>query len=332
MYRLCKIGDIMANIIINNRYKIENFSEKISLDESIDNIAYTANAELVETSQLKNVGIAKGSPIEIYDINYETKKNTQVFKGIVWEIDRNKKSKRLRLSCKERTVYMEESEDEYLFPAGMTATQRIQKYCNDWGIPIENLIDTKVKLAKAVYRSDAILSMMLKDLKETAQKGGNLYKLRMLDKLNLVQLGSNKTIWKLETIAEEIDEKSSLEGMITQVKVLGKQEENKKTPVTGVYKKDTDKYGTIQKLVQDEKIKNGAEAKKRADTLFNTGEDTVRVSGVDINTIRAGDKISLDGVFLYVTDITHTLGSAGKMDLTLCSLDHIRRKFYSGDI
>lgn len=138
----------------------------------------------------------------------------------------NLENPKITLTCKERTIYIEESEDEYLFGES-TATQRIIKYCRDWGIPTASLVNTRTKLAKAVYRSESILGMMLKDLKETAQKGGNLYKLRMLDKLNIVQLGSNKTVWKLESIAEDINEKSSLDGMITQVKILGKQEENK---------------------------------------------------------------------------------------------------------
>ncbi|CAL83878.1 XkdQ [Clostridium botulinum] len=320
----------MATIILRNKYKIDSLSEGIQLSEAIDGIAYTANINLVETEELKKLGIEKGHSIEIYDIDFETKKNKQVFKGVIWDMDKSRKSKKITLTCKERTIYIEESEDEYLFGES-TATQRIIKYCRDWGIPTASLVNTRTKLAKAVYRSESILGMMLKDLKETAQKGGNLYKLRMLDKLNIVQLGSNKTVWKLESIAEDINEKSSLDGMITQVKILGKQEENKKTPVTGVYKKDTSKYGTIQKLVQDEKIKSGAEAKKRANTLFNTGEETTHVYGIDINSIRAGDRVSLNGNILYAIDVTHNLGSTGRMDLNLSNLDYIRRKFYSGD-
>ena len=321
----------MATIILRNKYRIDILSEGIQLSEAIDGIAYTANIDLIETEELRKLGIAKGHSIEIYDIDFETIKNRQVFKGVIWEVNRSRKSKKITIACKERTIYIEESEDEYIFPSGMTATQRIQKYCRDWGIPTSSLVNTKIKLAKAVYRSDSILGIMLKDLKETAQKGGNLYKLRMLDKLNIFQVGSNKSVWRLETIAEEISDKSSLDGMVTQVKVLGKQEEDKKSPVIGVYKKDTAKYGTIQKLIQDEKIKNGAEAKKRANVLFNTGEETVRVSGVDINSIRAGDKVSVNGKILYVIDVTHNLGSNGKMDLSLSGLDYIRRKFYSGE-
>ena len=97
--------------------------------------------------------------------------------------------------------------------------------------------------------------MMKKDLKETAVKGGDLYKLRMANKLNLFKIGSNTKVYKLESVLEDMDEKYSLSGLVTQVKVLGKNDKNdKKTPIIGTYKKNTDKFGTIQKILQDEKL------------------------------------------------------------------------------
>lgn len=308
----------MASIILKDKYKIDNINEGITLTESLDGTAYVANLELITTDDfLKHKGIGKSNSISIYDISYETKKLTKLFYGLVWETSRNRSNKKMNVTCKERTIYLEQSEDEYLFPSGMTATQRIKKYCRDWNIAIGNLKDTKINLSKAFYRGNTIYDMIQKDIKETAKKGGKLYKLRMVDKLDIIELGSNENVWKLETIAEEINTTNSLNGAITQVKVLGKQTDKKKTPIIGIYKKKADVYGTLQKLIQDEKVKNGAEAKKRADALLNTGEETVRVSGVDINTIRAGDKVSIDGQILYVIDVTHKLGSTGRMDLNL---------------
>lgn len=321
----------MAEIILKGRYKIENLNEGISLSEAIDGISYNATVELVETQELKNIGLFKGDSIVINDTNFETQKKSQVFKGIVWEIDKNQSvANHLSLDCKEKSIYFE-SEDEYLFPAGQTAKQRAVQYCKDWSIPQGNLAETYIHLSRALYRNNTINDMMKKDLKETAQKGGNLYKYRMIDKLDIVEIGSNSTIWKLETISEGIKTVSSLNGMVTQVKVLGKQEDNKKSPVVGMFKKNTDKYGTMQKIIQDEKVNNATEGKKRAETLFNTGEESVKVNGIDINSIRAGDKVSLNNVILYVIDVTHNLGSPGKMDLNLTSLSEIRRRFYSGD-
>ncbi|GAA0735738.1 XkdQ/YqbQ family protein [Clostridium oceanicum] len=320
-------------IILRNKYKIENLVKSILLSEALDGIAYTLELQVAKTEELKRLGIPKGSTIKLIDISANTNKSTVIFNGIVWTRNSSNKNKEMRLRCKERTVYVEESEDEYIFPAGQTATQRIKKYCSDWHIPYASLINTGVKLAKTKCRRESILSMMSKDIKETAQKGGSLYKIRMLDRLNIIKLGSNNTIWRLETIAEDIEETSSLQGAVTQVKVLGKNDKDEaKSPVIGVYKKNIN-YGTLQKVVQDSKVTNGEQAKKKANSLFNTGEESVKVScAKDINTIRSGDVVSLNGTRYYVIDITHRIGSNEGMDITLGQWDYVKRRFYSGDI
>lgn len=318
------------DLVLKNKYKIQNLSEGISLKESIDGIAYTMDVNIVETQNLKEIGILKGDSIQLYDYEFQSNNYIKTFDGVIWDINKSKKSKKINLSCKERTVYIEESEDEYIFTEGQTATQRAKQMCNDWGIPIGFFAETSTGLAKDVRRKEGIYGSMLKDLKETAQKGGSLYKYRMETKLNLFELGSNSIIWKLESIAEDIQEKSSLQGAISQVKVLGKNKKDEdKAPVIGTYSKNTEKYGTIQKILQDDKVTNTDEAKKKADAMFSSGDDSIKINCVrDINTIRAADKISLDGVYYYVTDIQHQLGSAGKMDMTVMTWEGVRKKFY----
>lgn len=322
-------------LVIKNKYKIQNLNEGISLKESIDSIAYTMDVNQIETQELKDIGLNKGDSIQLYDYEFSThvigqRNYTKIFDGIIWDMNKSRKNKKANLTCKERTVYIEESEDEYVFPEGQTALQHTTQLCKDWGIPLGLLKDPGIGLAKAVHRKETIFGIMLKDLKETAQKGGSLYKYRMENKLNLFELGTNSTVWKLESIADDIQEKSSLQGAVTQVKVLGKNEKDEdKTPVIGTYSKDTDKYGTIQKILQDDKVTNADEAKKKADTMFNVGEDSIKINCVkDINIIRAGDRISLDGVYYYVTDISHQLGNVGKMDMTVMTWEGVRKKFY----
>ncbi len=323
----------MINIIAKDIYKIGNLNEGVSLQESIDSIAYVATVKLLETDELKNIGLVKGNVIEVWDTAFNSSNDVRAFKGIVWEREKTRKDRTLELTCKEKTVYLENSEDEYQHPEGQTATQRITRYANDWNIPIGTFADTGVGLAKNIYRGgDKILDMIFKDLKETAQKGGKLYKVRMSDKLDLVEIGTNSTVWKLGSIIEDVDEHSSLEGAVTQVKVLGSQSSDSLSPVIGTYEKETKGYGTLRKIVQDDKVTNADEAKKKADSLFSTGEDYFTLNcDADINTIRAGDKVNFDDTDLYVASVTHTLGSVGKMDLTVGTMDYIRRKFYAGD-
>ncbi|HBG5552943.1 TPA: XkdQ, partial [Clostridioides difficile] len=206
-------------IILNGKYDIANFNEGITLSEAIDGVAYKMDVSLIEPKQLQDIGIKKGDKIVLIDIAYESKKEETIFDGVVWEARRSEKSKKLTLSCRERTVYMEESEEQYLFKEN-TATQRIEYYCKQWNIPYYNLANTGKKLAKVIHKTN-ILDMIKKDLKETASKGGDLFRVRMDNKLKLFKLGTNANVYKLDSILEDANFTSSFNDAVTSVKVLG---------------------------------------------------------------------------------------------------------------
>lgn len=319
----------MYTVILRNSINLDNLKLKISLSETIDSIAYTADIQIVVPEEMsKNLLLMEGDPIEIIK-NADPGKGT-VFKGVIWTKNTDAKHTKVgSLTCKERTIYIEKSEDEYLFKAGTTATQRAQQMCGDWGIPIGKFENTSVALAKAPPKINTIYSMMWDDLRETAQKGGSLFKYRMQNKLDLIKIGSNKTVHDISFILEKVNQTGSLDGAVSKVKVLGKKDDKSKSPVIGVFTKNTDKLGTLQKVIQDEKIANAGTAKAKADAMFSKGEGSIQVEGIDIPEIRAGDKVKLNGFYTYVTSATHNLGEPGRMTLVLESLEQIRGKYYA---
>jgi len=315
----------MYTVILRGDTKLDNLKMDIFLSESIDSIAYTAHIKIVVP---QNLSLMEGDAIEIIK-NEDPGKGT-VFKGVIWVKNTDTKHNKVgSLTCKERTIYIEKSEDEYLFNAGTTATQRAKQMCGDWGIPIGEFADTGIPLAKAPPKINTIYSMMLDDLKETAEKGGGLFRYRMQNKLDLIQIGSNEVVHDISKALENIGQLGSLEGAISKVKVLGKKEEGTKSPVLGTFEKDTDKIGTLQKVIQDEKIQDVGTAKSKAEALFSKGEGKISVRGVDIPDIRAGDKVKINGFYVYVTSVIHKLGEPGSMELALESMDQIRRKYYA---
>ena len=322
------------DLVLRNTYKIQILSESVSLKDAIDGIAYTLNVSLVETDELKEIGIVKGDSIELYDYAYDTASYSRIFYGVVWDTDKDKKNKKITLTGKERTRVIEESEDEYLWSDGQTATQRGTIICNDWGIPIGTFANTSIALSKD-KRKESLFSMLKKDLKETAQKSGGLYKYRMTTSLDLIELGTNPTIYILDSIIDDYKEKDSLSGAITQIKVLGKEEtkgtdELVLSPIIGVFKRNTEKYGALQKIVDDDKVDDYSKAQSKANCLFSDGETSQTLSCCkDINTLRSGDLVSVYNETVCVTEITHNLGSTGKMSLSVMSLEDVRRKFYS---
>jgi hypothetical protein len=172
------------------------------------------------------------------------------------------------------------------------------------------------------------MSMIMEDLKETVDKGGAMYRTRMApDGLELVEIGGNKVVWELETI-EEVTQNRTLEGAITQVKVIGPQESEEWVSETLVLmKKDTEKYGTLQKLIMDNKIETVDQAKKAAVKALLGMQETFSVTAMDINTLRAGDKVRMNGLELIITKLRHQLGDPGRMELELAAENKVRRDY-----
>lgn len=319
-------------VVLDNKYYLRELVESIELSESLDEIAYRATVRLRVTPDFP--GIVNGQQIRVSGTPFgETQMVYLLQPGVVWEIQSVKTgSKTLTVTIYDRAIYLSKSEDEYLLPEGQTASQRLKIYAADWGIPLGNIVDTGVPLAKAVYRAQSIWNMIMSDLKETVRKGGQMYRPRMVPDvgIELVPLGSNQTVWALEEDRniEEIDQTRTLEGAITQVKILGNADNDQKSPVIGLVDQDTDKYGTIQKVYQDPQMTDAGAAKQAAQTMLTGVQETFSVTAIDINTIRAGDRVKLNGMDLYVMSVTHRLGSPGTMNLELTWPDVIKRRVY----
>lgn len=326
------LGGNKYEVVLANKWYLRELVDRITLEDNLQEIAYRANVDMTVTDDFP--GISPGQEIRVSGIPFGGSSMVYLLHpGVVWDIDSAKQNiKRLTATIYDRTIYLPESEDEYLFPAGQTADQRLRIYAEQWGIPLSaNIPNTGIPLAKSLKRPASIYSHITADLKETAKKGGKLYRPRMTPNgLELYELGTNSTVWILEEEAgvEEIGQNRTLSGAVTRVKVLGQADDQQKSPVLAVVDGDRDKYGTIQKILQDPDIKNASEATAAAQQMLTGMQETFRVTGIDINTIRAGDKVQLNGMDLIVRSITHDLGEPGHMSAELETIDQIRRRIY----
>ena len=318
-------------VVLQNKHYLREIVENITLEESLDEIAYRATVRLAVTPDFP--GIAPGQEIRVSGVPFGGSGMVYLLHpGVVWECESEMRGlKHLPVTVYDKSIYLAKSEDEYLLPAGQTAAQRLRRYAADWGIPLGDVANTGVTLAKAVCRAQPIWNMIMADLKETVAKGGEMYRPRMTPNgLGLYKLGGNQTVWVLETEqnVEEVIQRRTLEGAVTRVKVLGHAGEDERSPVLAIASGETAKYGTLQQVLSSEKIKTAAQAKTAAQKALAPVQETFVVTGIDINTIRAGDKVQLSGMSLYVMSVRHELGSPGHMILELASSEVIRRRVY----
>lgn len=318
-------------VVLQNKYYLRELIEGISLKDSLEQISYQGSVQLKIPSSFP--GIEPGQEIRISGVPYGGGGGMVPLlnPGVVWECETQvKESKHMTVTVYDRTIYLAKSEDECLFPAGGTASQRLRKYATDWSIKLTSLPDTKTKLKKAVYRAQTLYNMIMADLKETVKAGGEMYVPRMTPAgLTLFQIGSNKKVWVLEQL-EETTQNRTLEGTVTRVKVIGTedQQENAPSKVLATASGQTAKYGVLQKIVQDENVKTASAAKKFAQSMLTGQGMTYTVTCVDLNTVRAGDKVNLNGLNLIVTSVSHELGDPGHMTLELASSDDVKRRYF----
>lgn len=313
---------IEYEVILAGQYNLKNNIETIRLDEQLDDIAYRATIQMVVTPDFP--GISPGQGLVISG-------NTVLFTGVVWTVDSSSRGlKHLEVTAYDRTIYLAKSEDEYFFPVGLTATQRFAKYAGDWGIPLGSVADTGFPLPKDVYRAQSIYNMIKTDLQNTVTKGGGgMYRPRFSSSgLDLVKLGANKEVWMLEHL-EDTKQERTMEGTVTQVKVLGQESENQRTPVLAIVKGETDKYGTLQKILQSDRVKTAAHAKTAGQKLLAGITESFTTTCPDMPELRAGDKVTYSKMDLLVTEVQHELGNPGHMTLTLMAPQQVQRRFYA---
>lgn len=329
-------GSGKYEVVLANQYYLRELLESITLTDSLSSIAYKAIVKIPVTSGFP--GITNGQQCRVSGIPFGgTSMAYLLHPGVVWEIDSiTQGQKHLTATIYDSTIYLEKSEDEYLFPDGQTASQRIKQYAADWGLSIDtsSFPDTGILLAKTGIGSSHrgyIYDMMMSDLKESVSKGGAMYRPRITaNGLELFHISGNPTVWVLESV-ESIEQNRTLEGAVTRVKVLGQETEGQRAPVLALVSGETAKYGTLQKILQDEKITSTAEAKTKGQAMLTGVQETFTVIGPDINTVRAGDKVVLNSLALIVTDISHELGTPGNMTAQLASVDYVRRKYYTNE-
>ncbi|WP_339817055.1 phage portal protein [Paenibacillus sp. FSL R7-0216] len=325
-------------VVLQNKYYLRELVESISLKDSLDQISYQGAIGLKLPDSFP--GIEPGQEIRISGVPYDGAGSSiaaggkmvhLLHPGVVWDCSSTlKQTKHMTVTVYDRTIYLAKSEDEYLFPAGGTAAQRLRKYAADWGIPLDTVPDTKTKLKKAVYRPQTLYNMILSDLKETAKAGGDMYVPRMTPAgLTLFKIGSNNVVWKLEQL-EEATQNRTLEGTVTRVKVIGTEDRGDSAPskVLAVASGETAKYGVLQRILQDENVKTAGAAKKFAESMLTGQGQSYTVTCVDLNTIRAGDKVHFNGLNLIVTSVSHELGDPGHMTLELATMNDVKRRYY----
>jgi len=258
-------------------------------------------------------------------------KNDEVFRGFVWDLSPKESLTENSFTIKayDHLIYLQESEDHEFFRSGEMTSNIFQSICKKWGIDGRFAYDSIVH--KQLVMRGAIADFLTEDLLNEAQRYcSTKYVVRSeKDALWVLKVGSNEMIYTLDAKcnATELRKHKTMNGITTQVIVLGNEDDDGKSPVEATLSKNTDEYGTLQKIISRSEDTTLYDATKEARSILN--EDgkpkwEYDIKAVDIPWIRKGDKVlvhtkSLNGTYI-VKSIDREISNRGNhMTLTIAS-------------
>jgi len=258
-------------------------------------------------------------------------KKDEVFRGWTWTRYHQSELEgaTLTIKCYDNLIYLQKSEDSLYFSKGKKTSSVMKSICSKWGINLKYSYSsiTHTKLVLRGTLSDIIMSDILDLVKK---RTGNKYVvLSKKDEMHIKSVGSNKTVYQITKKNDAISTRveTTMDGMITKVKILGQAKKNsQKLPVVATVKGDTSRYGTLQKLQDKDKDTSLKDAKKEANaTIKEHGKPKTEylVEANDIPWIEKGDRVyvhagHISGKTMIVLGIERDISNKAKtMTLTL---------------
>lgn len=296
------IGNPVYTVIIKadgTEYNVSAALENLSFADQEKQFAQCVTMQIVNqkiNDSWLSALLKVGSRVYIYADDGTTK--AEVFRGLVWTRSYGSANdgKVLKLKCYDNLIYMQESEDYRFFASGRSTEDAIKTLCSDWGVTVEYSYDsiTNTKLVLRGNLSDIFTADLLDLVKD---RTGKKYVIRSeKDVMKIMHVGKNATIYNLKRQENVINTSSehTMDGMITKVIILGKEDKNDRAPVEATEKGNVARYGTLQKVINKSENESLADARKEAQSLIaKNGEPkwTYEVEAVDIPWIRKGDKV-----------------------------------------
>lgn len=315
----------------SNKFNVTSALRELSITAHEKQIAQSATIELMNV-QIDGVWLCGQISVRdrVYIYANDGTRNEEVFRGFVWTrtyVSSND-DRDLKLKCYDNLIYCQESEHSDYFSAGKSTKDVFSSLCSKWGIKLSYSYSS-ITHSKLVLRGNLsnIFTADLLDLVKD-RTGKKYVILSQKDVMQVKEVGQNSTIYHF-LVGKNVSATSSsctMEGVVTQVVILGKADDEERKPVEATVKGKTDQYGTLQKIIDRDEDTSLEDAKKEAQNIINadgTPKWEFEVRAIDIPWIQEGDKVYVDAgdiveSYLIVVGIDRSISSKKKeMILTL---------------
>lgn len=230
----------------------------------------------------------------------------------------------LTIRCYDDLYNLQQSEDNMFFSEGMDTEDIISHVFTTWGIPMETYDGPHERHAKKAYKTEKLSDIVLDTLDDAAKKGAAKCIVRAnKGRISVLPRGSNQKVYCFDvTNATAMDYSISTEGMVTRVKIIGKEDDDGKTSVEAVLDGKTE-FGVRQEIKTRSEDDSLEDAKTEAQQLLDEEgipQKDISLKSPDIPWVRKGDLIYINGGYLkgyyYIAGISHDAEN-GTMDMDI---------------
>lgn len=315
----------------NKKFNVTPALVSVDRNEAEGQIAQRVNLQLMNV-QVKGTWISGmfQPRNRVYLYANDGSKNDEVFRGYLWSRKYKSSSSEwdLKYTCYDNLIYFQESEDSLYFSDGKITKDVMQSICDKWNIKLDYSYDsiTHAKLPLRGKLYDLFSADILDLVKK--QTGKKYVILSDKDTMHVKHVGTNSTIYRFIGTKNVVSTTSgwTMDGVITQVVIVGKADDEERVPVEATVTGNTSEYGTLQKIQTKDENTSLEDAKLEAQTTIDENgapKWEYEITAPDIPWIRKGDKVYVDAgdiveKFLIVTAVDRSSNNKkSEMQLTL---------------
>lgn len=316
---------VIATLSNGEKLDLTTVITELTWEEPSEEIAHKASIEMANTkyngkylsSLLKMLTV-----VAIYSHTGAGYK--ELLSGIIWDRNytSNSSEKIINITVYDKMIYSQKSKDNMYFTEGSRTKDVITNICKKWGIPLKYDYES-VTHSKIINQEMTISEMILKVLKEAQTKTGKKYVINFFEgALHIEHICSNTVVYEFRHDINTMSTKSrtSLDDLITEVQIKGKETDDAKTPILSTIKGKTE-YGVIREFVStDDNTTLEAAKKEGQEIIDNKGKPTEEytVEAVDVPEVKRGDKVKVLAGDMYgyywVKGLSH---EASKLSMTM---------------
>lgn len=284
----------------------EGLVTSLSLTESRNQLAQKAVIRLynrhIDKYGYPSQMFSVRSRVFIYAEGAGKTKKTEVFRGYVWDTDYSLgNGTQLTLTCYDNMIYFMNSQILTYFSKGKRTEDIVKTLMERRGVKLTYRYSsiTHPKLPLSGTLADVLTSELLD---EVQKKKGTKYNIKShKGRIYIDKQGANETVYRItrgdEGIMSSYSRSVTMDGMVTNVLIAGKSDDNGKRKVEARKERNRKTYGTLTRVIYKDGDTKLSEAKEEAKHILDESalpRKEYDITALDIPWIRKGDRVRIE--------------------------------------